>query len=105
MSHAIPEVLIVDDQPRNLDALEAMLSPLGCAFVRAIGGRGVALPPASQLRRYRSRHPDARDERHRAGDADQAAERLGVRENEERLRMAMEVARIAAWSGALLRDR
>ena len=31
----IPQVLIVDDQPRNLDALEAMLSPLDCALVRA----------------------------------------------------------------------
>lgn len=30
-----PEVLIVDDQARNLDALEAMLAPLDCVFVRA----------------------------------------------------------------------
>ena len=30
-----PRLLIVDDQPRNLDALEAMLSPLDCVFVRA----------------------------------------------------------------------
>lgn len=30
-----PYVLIVDDQPRNLDALDAMLSPLGCTTVRA----------------------------------------------------------------------
>jgi signal transduction histidine kinase/DNA-binding response OmpR family regulator len=30
-----PEVLIVDDQPRNLDALESMLSTLDCVFVRA----------------------------------------------------------------------
>ena len=29
------KVLIVDDQPRNLDVLEAMLEPLGCACVRA----------------------------------------------------------------------
>ncbi len=28
-------VLIVDDQPRNLDALEVMLEPLGCTLVRA----------------------------------------------------------------------
>jgi PAS domain S-box-containing protein len=28
-------VLIVDDQPRNLDALESMLAPLDCVFVRA----------------------------------------------------------------------
>ena len=30
-----PKVLIVDDQPRNLDVLEAMLQPLDCALVRA----------------------------------------------------------------------
>jgi len=30
-----PKVLIVDDQARNLDVLEAMLEPLACAFVRA----------------------------------------------------------------------
>ena len=28
-------LLIVDDQPRNLDALEVMLQPLGCTLVRA----------------------------------------------------------------------
>src|SRR3954465_13994464 len=28
-------VLIVDDQPRNLDALEVMLEPIGCTLVRA----------------------------------------------------------------------
>jgi PAS domain S-box-containing protein len=33
-----PKVLIVDDQPRNLDVLEAMLEPLGCALVRAESG-------------------------------------------------------------------
>src|SRR5215471_524836 len=31
-----PKVLIVDDQPRNLDALEAMLESTGCALVRAL---------------------------------------------------------------------
>jgi len=30
-----PPILIVDDQPRNLDALEAMLMPLECTLVRA----------------------------------------------------------------------
>jgi PAS domain S-box-containing protein len=30
-----PRVLIVDDQPRNLDALEAMLAPIECTVVRA----------------------------------------------------------------------
>jgi PAS domain S-box-containing protein len=32
---ARPKILIVDDQPRNLDVLEAMLSEAGCDFVRA----------------------------------------------------------------------
>jgi signal transduction histidine kinase/DNA-binding response OmpR family regulator len=31
----VPKVLIVDDQPRNLDALEAMLAPTACVGVRA----------------------------------------------------------------------
>jgi len=30
-----PKVLIVDDQPRNLDVLEAMLAPLECTLIRA----------------------------------------------------------------------
>jgi PAS domain S-box-containing protein len=30
-----PRILIVDDQPRNLDVLEAMLGDMDCAFVRA----------------------------------------------------------------------
>jgi len=30
-----PKILIVDDQPRNLDVLEAMLYDMDCAFVRA----------------------------------------------------------------------
>jgi PAS domain S-box-containing protein len=32
----IPQILIVDDQPRNLDALEAMLEPIQCLPVRAL---------------------------------------------------------------------
>ena len=32
----LPLVLIVDDQPRNLDALEAMLAPIECRLVRAL---------------------------------------------------------------------
>jgi len=35
MSAERPKVLIVDDQPRNLDALEAMLGPTECVLVRA----------------------------------------------------------------------
>jgi PAS domain S-box-containing protein len=31
-----PQILIVDDQPRNLDALEAMLEPIDCITVRAL---------------------------------------------------------------------
>jgi len=30
-----PKILIVDDQPRNLDVLEAMLEDINCTFVRA----------------------------------------------------------------------
>src|SRR5262245_10142573 len=30
-----PKVLLVDDEPRNLDVLEVMLQPLDCALVRA----------------------------------------------------------------------
>src|SRR6185437_7311796 len=30
-----PKILIVDDQPRNLDVLEAMLDGMDCAFIRA----------------------------------------------------------------------
>jgi CheY-like chemotaxis protein len=30
-----PKILIVDDQPRNLDVLEAMLEDIRCTFVRA----------------------------------------------------------------------
>ena len=29
------KILIVDDEPRNLDALEVMLAPSGCTLVRA----------------------------------------------------------------------
>src|SRR5580765_5767192 len=34
-SRRMPKVLIVDDQPRNLDALEVMLAPSDCVLVRA----------------------------------------------------------------------
>ena len=30
-----PKVLIVDDEPRNLDVLEVMLEPSDCTLVRA----------------------------------------------------------------------
>ena len=35
MIHPDVKLLIVDDEPRNLDALEAMLAGSGCTFVRA----------------------------------------------------------------------
>jgi PAS domain S-box-containing protein len=35
MTDGKPKILIVDDQPRNLDVLEAMLDGLDCSFVRA----------------------------------------------------------------------
>ncbi len=31
----VPRILVVDDQPRNLDALEALLAPMNCTTVRA----------------------------------------------------------------------
>src|ERR1043166_8783298 len=31
----VPKILLVDDQPRNLDALEAMLAPIECIGVKA----------------------------------------------------------------------
>jgi PAS domain S-box-containing protein len=38
-----PHVLIVDDQPRNLDALEAMLAPLDCELIRAMSANEALL--------------------------------------------------------------
>src|SRR5437763_8621053 len=35
LTSADPRILIVDDQPRNLDALEAMLGEMDCTLVRA----------------------------------------------------------------------
>lgn len=35
MSEPVPRLLIVDDTPANLDALEVLLAPMGCAVVRA----------------------------------------------------------------------
>jgi CheY-like chemotaxis protein len=35
MTTDTPKILIVDDQPRNLDVLEAMLDGLDCMFIRA----------------------------------------------------------------------
>ena len=46
-----PKILIVDDEPRNLDALEAMLEPTGCTLVRAaVGRRGAAGAAARRVR-------------------------------------------------------
>ncbi len=41
--HDPPQVLIVDDEPRNLDVLEVMLDGLGCALVRANGAEEALL--------------------------------------------------------------
>src|SRR6266851_1446422 len=38
-----PKILIVDDRPTNLDALEAMLVSTGCAFVRALSAHEALL--------------------------------------------------------------
>ena len=37
------KILIVDDQPRNLDALEIMLSPLGCTLAEVDGAAKAAV--------------------------------------------------------------
>ena len=39
-------VLLVDDRPANLVALEATLAPLGVRMVTAVSGRGSFAPPA-----------------------------------------------------------
>src|SRR5579859_6034739 len=36
---AAPQVLVVDDEPRNLNLIEALLAPLGIDQIRAEGGR------------------------------------------------------------------
>ena len=38
-----PQVLIVDDEPRNLDVLEVMLEGINCGFVRANGAEEALL--------------------------------------------------------------
>src|SRR5689334_15156066 len=46
----IPRLLLVDDEPRNLDALEAVLRPrLECEIVRAAGGREALTRLAERL--------------------------------------------------------
>ena len=62
------KILIVDDEPRNLDALEVMLAGSAVhARTRAVGRRGAARHAAPRVRRDDPRHPDAGHERHRAG--------------------------------------
>ena len=75
-----PKILIVDDQPRNLDALEvdARRHRLH-AGPRARRPTRRCWPAAARLRGDRARHQDAGHERHRAGEADQAAEALAAR--------------------------
>ena len=67
--HDADRFSIVDDQPRNLDALEAMLgadrAARWCARSRPTRRCSRLLQP--RLRGDRARHPDAGHERHRAG--------------------------------------
>ena len=62
------KILIVDDEPRNLDALEVMLAVERVhARARALGRRGAAGDVAPRVRRDDPRHQDAGHGRHRAG--------------------------------------
>lgn len=48
---ALPRVLIVDDEPRNLSLLEALLAPVGVTAIRASGGaEAIELYRAEQAR-------------------------------------------------------
>ena len=57
-------ILVVDDEPKNLFAVEAVLSGLGgTARDGALGARGAAPPPQPRLRRHPARRADARSRR------------------------------------------
>ena len=64
-------ILLVDDEPKNLTALSAVLDGRGGGSSRAQLGRGGASPSAPRgLRRDPARRPHARDRRLRHGRAD-----------------------------------
>ena len=61
-------ILLVDDRPENLLALEAILEPLGQRLVRAHSGEEALQVPADRrLRGDPARRADAGDERLRDG--------------------------------------
>ena len=67
-------ILIVDDHPANLVALEAILAPLGHELVHGALGRGGAAPdPAPRLRPHPARRADGGHERLRDRRLHQAA--------------------------------
>src|SRR5438876_1021695 len=92
-----PKVLIVDDQPRNLDVLEVMLGDADCTLIRATSAEEALL---CVVRHEFAALEHANQELERRVQERTAAltrAHQGVRENEERLRMALDVAQIAAW--------
>ena len=73
-------ILIVDDEPKNLTVLETILDDPGYRLVRAESRRpGAARARRRGLRPAHPRHPHARHERLRAGADDQAAQEDGAR--------------------------
>ena len=75
VSAAPPSLLLVDDRPQNLLALEAILEPLGQELVTADVRRARRCAPAApgRLRGHPARRPDAGHGRLRDRRADQAA--------------------------------
>ena len=64
------DILLVDDRPENLLALEAILEPLGQRLVRAQSGEdALRMSARARLRRHPARRADAGDERLRDGAA------------------------------------
>ena len=71
-----PRILLVDDRPENLLALEAILEPLGQrARARDSGDEALRVLLARRLRRHPARRPDARARRLRDGELIKSRER------------------------------
>ena len=73
-------ILIVDDEVRNLDVLESISSTRRATgwCARVLCQRRVARAGRGRLRRARARHQHAGDKRHRAGEPHQAAQAHGA---------------------------